>query len=110
MKFQKVVVTPMVKKIIQKWQLFLLPIFWGYTEPKRTIVSWQTTNKNNYLKIKNELSSLGFKVVNIPSDSDCGHLAYKKGKFLLNLYSCQRPDDQGIFNATYEISITDIKE
>lgn len=84
--------------------------YFSYSDPERTLISWQTTNKNNYLKVKNDLRSLGFKLVTSLSDSSCAHLTYKKGHLSLDLYSCQTPDDRGVSNATYEINITNSKD
>jgi len=94
------------QKDYSKMASFFITYFNYQPNSNEVLISWQTTNKANYLRVKNELKQLNFKFVKEESYEDCSNLNYKKGVFYLNLYSCQKPGDQGILSTTYEISIS----
>ncbi len=71
----------------------------------KTIVSFQTSEKEIYISIKNQINQLGFVFVGTDTDENKSiFLDYKKGEIKLTLTSILSVKNPG--NTYYEISIT----
>jgi hypothetical protein len=79
--------------------------FFRKTQPTE-MISFQTGESTTYLKIKAELKSLGFKLINTGTYEGDTYFDYKKENIEISLTSSVQKNSYGVELTTYEISVT----
>ena len=91
----------------RKAEKFITFYYEYYGKTKRN-VTYQTPKTEEYLKIKNQIKSLGFKFKETSNFEGATFLIYFSGKYKLSLISFQSENVGGKTSAVYEISITSL--
>lgn len=77
----------------------------GKTDSK-TNVSWQTSKRTDYINIKNQIKSLGFKFIETKKDETTICIIYRKGKIEVQLYLGSAENTGGEMANYYEINVS----
>lgn len=79
--------------------------FEGQTNAK-TNIFWQTARQNDYVLIKDQIKSSGFKLVETGNYEETIYSTYRKGKIEVQLYSGNTKNGFGDITSTYEINVS----
>jgi len=79
--------------------------FEGQTNAK-TNISWQTARQNDYVLIKDQTKSSGFKPVETGNYEETIYSTYQKGKIEVQPYSGNTKNGFGDITSTYEINVS----